>query len=374
MCRDDMAFNPSAPSTKLTVYHKRPTDVAWTNITDSGGINIVADWDGYSAKLSSSKSISLIINNVDGDNDNYFHIGDSIRVFAGFDTVYPQPIIEGKIYPNNLQHGEGRINVTVNDYITMLSYEYLYLSADAMNYNGWECAMAVLDVVEGLNGVPLTFSASGSYDIMNYVVPANEVYGDPISRLDVVKKLMNLMIDVDYVNLYRPMRYHYFQYDDYDGTTYTPRFRIIKETDPASSTANKVLDASVNAYSGSASSNDYFYNAIRIGESKNLVIQDDDSIGRYGRFERVLSKDYDQPVQNTDLASTLLYTYNKSTYSFNISVRDWYSFNLGDIVEVSNMRNGLLNGNHVVVEIKGSPSGGTITLSNVMTDLSQYLS
>jgi len=369
-----MAFNPSAPSAVLCVYHKRPTDAGWTNITDSAGINIVADWDAYTSKFNSSSTIKLKINNVHGDNDTYFHIGDFIRVFAGFDSIYPQPILEGKIYPNGMQHSSGTIEVTVNDYIEALSYDHVNLSVDGMNYNGWECAMAMYDIVNGLYGSPLTFSACGTYDKMNFIVPANEIYGTPISRLEVIKKINEQMIDVDYVNLYRPMKYYYYQYNDFDGALYIPRFKIIKEIDVASATANKVLDGHVNALNGSATSNDYFYNALRIQDSPKLVIQDEDSIGRYGKFEKIIKKEYEQPVQNTDLASTLLYTFNKTSYSFPISVRNFYEFNLGDIVEVSNMRNGLQNGNQIVTEIRGSPSGGTIVLSNVMTDISQYLS
>ena len=368
-----MGFNPSAPTAKLTVYHKRPSDAAWTDIS-----SIIADWNGYSSKFNYSKGVSLLVNNLDGDNYDYFHVGDSFRVFAGYDTVYPQPILQGKIFPNGIKMGDATIDLTVNDYLAQLSYEHVYLSKEGTNYNGWECSTAIEDMVLGLNGAPLTMATSGSYNQLCYVVDDNDVYGMPITKLDAVNKIMDIMIDTDFATatLLRPLKYYYYQYEDYDGSVYTARFKLIKEDDVLATTtvANKSITATTNGLTGSVVTNDDFYNKINIDDDRNQYVQDDDSIARFGLYSKKLTNSFPNPVQNMDVASMLLYTGNRENHSFSIEVRDWFAFNLGDIVAVSGMRNGLFNRNHIVVEISGSPTQGIITLANAITDLKSYLS
>jgi hypothetical protein len=360
-----MAYNPSAPACAFSVYFRRPTDATWTNVT-----SIIADWTGFMHKFNAAKTIMLTVDNINGNHDNWFHVGDNFRIFAGWDAVYPQPIITGKIYPNGISHNESTIDITVNDYTEQLSYEQFDLSNEGMNYNGWECGMAIEDIVLSLRGQPLTSSLCGTYPTMLYITPANKIEGEAISKLEAVRKILDVMVDVDWNNQNRPLKYYYYQYDDYDGANYTPRFKLIKELDPTTATANKVLNANTNAFIGSTVSNDDFYNMIRVNDKQ--VVQDDDSIARNGLYGRTMASQYSNPVQNMDVASALLWTSNKVSYSYKVTVRDWPFFNLGDVVAVSNMRNGLFNGNHIVTEMQGDMNLGTITLSNAISDISLF--
>ena len=361
-------MNKVIPTSIFKVNYKRQTDAAWTDITD-----MVATYSGFQHNLNQTSIVTLTINNLSWAQSVRFRPGDKIQLYAGYDAVYPDAIIEGVVAQKGVNPQRDSLTLMVVDYLSELAISPVFkTSGTSMTLNGSEgsCAIQSLVTYDESN---LTYLGPAP-DKIYALAPENGFDYSPGYRLNAINAIIGLMFQTDYTSFDIPKQMFFWQENVDTAGTNVPYFKLQQEPDTETAVATAVIDGTVNGLISSRTGNFELYNEIKLKGQPNIRIYDEHSQNMYGMQPTIIDRKHDLLLDDYHRGYAILWMSNQPNVTLQIKVIDWMKYHLLQVVTVQNMNDDIMNGTHVITGISGNPGSGIISLAKRITTIDKFIS
>ncbi len=308
-----------------------------------------------------------------------FEVGYDVKLKLGFDDVPDNYLLYGFISGNGIEETDNGYRLQCFDYLNQLVTENIYLTKPdepvkniygninyRKNYDGWECYNVISDLVNSLEGTPLTVGGAGTYP-MKVISTANSFYGMGTKK-SFIDKALALCTDTDLVTNPYPLNYHYYQTNDSTGAT----FQFIKEKNSDTATPEYYFDDTSFMLTGNIIYNIDQYTSAKVSDT-DIYYRNEGAISTYGEKCIILDKVHESYAKNHQMAVDVVEKLRFPNRSFEIQVYGGLDIELGNYVNISSDTKPNLSGTHQVNQVSYEVSSNTVTttltLSNRLTKL-----